>query len=155
MVHSSVKRDTPDHFPLKSAAKIPIEKSGVEPLLQTGDVKNTQNRDYELYGTRRQRPRPQPWPMCQSKHTGGEGGHIQLTCPSTVAANALCKRYDHRNRRTSGTTIRRCIVPKIVIKIVITIFFGRSAQIPAKSEKVIVRPEERKDIFTNTPIFVD
>jgi hypothetical protein len=46
-------------------------------------------------------------------------------------------------------------VPKIVIKIVITIFFGRSAQIPAKSEKVIVRPEERKDIFTDTPIFVD
>ena len=32
---------------------------------------------------------------------------------------------------------------------------GRSAQIPAKLEKVIVRPEERKDIFTDTPIFVD
>jgi hypothetical protein len=31
---------------------------------------------------------------------------------------------------------------------------GRSAQIPAKSEKVIPRPEERKDIFTDTPIFV-
>ena len=124
MVHSSVKRDTPDHFPLKPAAKISVEKSGVEPLMQTGDLLNTQNRDYELYGTRRQRPRPQPWPMCQSKHTGREGGHIQRICPSTVAANALCKRYDHRNRRTSGTTIRRCVVPKIVIKIVITIFFS-------------------------------
>ena len=62
--------------------------------------------------------------MCQSKHTGREGGHIQRICPSTVAANALCKRYNHRNRRTSGTTIRRCVVPKIVIKIVITIFFS-------------------------------
>jgi hypothetical protein len=33
-----VKRDTPDHFPLKSAAKIPVEKGGVEPLMQTGDL---------------------------------------------------------------------------------------------------------------------
>jgi hypothetical protein len=32
---------------------------------------------------------------------------------------------------------------------------GRSAQIPAKSEKVIPRPEEKKDKFTDTPIFVD
>jgi hypothetical protein len=32
---------------------------------------------------------------------------------------------------------------------------GRSAQIPAKSENVIPRPEERKDKFTDTPIFVD
>ena len=32
---------------------------------------------------------------------------------------------------------------------------GRSAQIPAKSEKVIPRPEEKNDIFTNTLIFVD
>jgi hypothetical protein len=39
--------------------------------------------------------------------------------------------------------------------ILILNFLGRSAQIPAKSEKVIVRPEERKDMFTDTPIFVD
>ncbi len=31
----------------------------------------------------------------------------------------------------------------------------KSAQIPAKSKKVIPRPEEKKDIFTDTPIFDD
>ena len=34
------------------------------------------------------------------------------------------------------------------------LFIGRSAQIHAKFEKVIVRPEEKKDIFTDTAIFM-
>jgi len=34
-------------------------------------------------------------------------------------------------------------------------FLGRCAQIPAIFENLIPRPEEKKDIFTDTPIFDD
>jgi len=41
------------------------------------------------------------------------------------------------------------------IKLFSLLFYqGRSAQIPAFLEKVIVRPEEKKDIFTDTAIFM-
>jgi len=33
--------------------------------------------------------------------------------------------------------------------------FGRCAQIPAIFENLIPRPEEKKDIFTDTPVFDD
>ncbi len=62
--------------------------------------------------------------MCQSKHTGHEGGHIQRICAAIVAANALRRPYDHHNRQQLDTMIRQRVVPKIVIKIVITIFFS-------------------------------
>jgi hypothetical protein len=61
--------------------------------------------------------------MCQSKHTGHEGGHIQRICAAIVAANALRRLYDHHDRQRLGTMIRQRFVPKIVIKLVITIFF--------------------------------
>jgi len=35
------------------------------------------------------------------------------------------------------------------------LFFGRCAQIPAIFENLIPQPEEKKDIFTDTPIFDD
>ena len=62
--------------------------------------------------------------MAQYKLTSRSGGHIQRICAATVATNALCRRYDHRDRQQSGTMIRRYVVPIIVIKVVITIFFS-------------------------------
>jgi len=39
--------------------------------------------------------------------------------------------------------------------LLILIKIGRCAQIPAIFENLIPRPEEKKDIFTDTPIFDD
>jgi hypothetical protein len=36
-----------------------------------------------------------------------------------------------------------------------TLINGRCAQIPAIFENLIPRPEEKKDIFTDTPVFDD
>ncbi len=37
----------------------------------------------------------------------------------------------------------------------LTKYYGRCAQIPAIFENLIPRPEEKKDIFTDTPVFDD
>jgi hypothetical protein len=114
----------PGLFPLTYSAKIPIKNNGVQPEMQACSPPKIKNRAYELVVTRPQLPRPRPWPMCQSKHTGHEGGNIQRICAAIVAANALRRPYDHHNWQRLGTTIRQRVVPKIVIKIVITIFFS-------------------------------
>jgi hypothetical protein len=41
----------------------------------------------------------------------GEGRDIRRICAFAVAADALHRRRDHRNRRTLGTMIRRRVVP--------------------------------------------
>ena len=62
--------------------------------------------------------------MCQSKHTGLEVGHIQHICAAIVVAKALCRPYGHHDWQRLGMTICRHVVPIVVIKIVITIFFS-------------------------------
>ncbi len=49
---------------------------------------------------------------------------MQRICAAIVAANALRRPYDHHDWQQLGTMIRQRIVPKIVIKIVIAIFFS-------------------------------
>ncbi len=49
---------------------------------------------------------------------------MQRICAAIVATNALRGPYDHHDRQRLGTTIRQHVVPKIVIKIVITICFS-------------------------------
>ena len=58
-----------------------------------------------------QLPRPQTRPAWQTEHTGREEDHILRICAVIVAADALHRRYNHHNRRTSGTAIRPILVP--------------------------------------------
>ena len=87
-------------------------------------AKHPQNHYRELIVTKLQLLRLPTWPAWRTEHTGHEGDHIRRICAVAVTADALHWRYGHRNQRTSGTKIRRCVVLKIVIKIVITIIFS-------------------------------
>jgi len=81
------------------------------PEMQMCHPQDPQNRHYYLVVTELQLPRPRTWPAWQTEHAGREGRRIQRKCDVVVAADALHRRLDHRNRRTSGKMIRRRIVP--------------------------------------------
>ena len=60
-----------------------------------------------------------------------------------------------RHVESDSMYIRFYVIIKSTGRPVVDISCPRSAQIPTKLEKVIPRPEEKNDIFTNTLIFVD
>jgi len=65
-------------------------------------------------------------------------------------------RFDGDGEGISEDTLLTYILCTAYVGIKIKIFFfGRCAQIPAIFENLIPRPEEKKDIFTDTPIFDD
>ena len=83
-----------------------------------------------------------------------------------IDANSMSELYhDFRSKRPFLTALFS-IIMSIVLpdKEICTVagsysfgiyFIGRCAQIPAIFENLIPRPEEKKDIFTDTPIFDD
>jgi len=64
----------------------------------------------------------------------------------------VCKRAGIAKKFAFGDPITHNKIVRIWGLIYI---YGRCAQIPAIFENLIPRPEEKKDIFTDTPIFDD